>query len=87
MTTSPSYLIMASLDYARYYLDTYGRNDYEELIKIAEEWKGRINSLDKLKILSKQELPKDYNIDLSRYVITLPNGYSGTYIIRLFKKK
>ena len=32
MTTSPSYLIMASLDYARYYLDNYGENGYEKLI-------------------------------------------------------
>ena len=27
MTTSPSYLIMSSLDYSRYYLDNYGKKD------------------------------------------------------------
>lgn len=77
MTTSPSYLIMASLDYARYYLETYGRADYEELIKIAGLWKDKINALTKVRILSKEDLPKFYDIDLSRYVINLPKGYSG----------
>lgn len=38
-TTSPSYLIMASLDYARYYLDTYGKDDYDKLINESEKWK------------------------------------------------
>ncbi len=81
MTTSPSYLIMASLDYARYYLDNYGDNDYEELICIAEKWKEKINKLNKVYLLNSEALNKNgdqkYNIDLSRYVIILPEGYSG----------
>lgn len=81
MTTSPSYLIMASLDYARYYLDNYGDKDYEELICIAEKWKGKINKLNKVYLLNSEALNKNgdqkYNIDLSRYVIILPEGYSG----------
>ena len=31
-TTSPSYLLMASLDYGRHYMEVYGEKDYEELI-------------------------------------------------------
>lgn len=91
MTTSPSYLIMASLDYARYYLDNYGQKDYEELIDKAENWKEKINNLKKVHLLSKEELnehykekivsennPKEeYDIDLSRYIMILPKGYSG----------
>ena len=45
MTTSPSYLIMASLDYARFYLETYGKEDYEKLIDIAEAMKGKIDRI------------------------------------------
>jgi len=86
MTTSPSYLIMASLDYARYYLETYGKDDYEELIKIAREWKRKINSLNKVKILSKEDLPKGYNIDLSRYLVTLNEGYSGHKFLDYLRK-
>lgn len=81
MTTSPSYLIMASLDYARYYLDNYGERDYEELICIAEKWKEKINKLDKVHLLNSDDLneksDQKYNVDLSRYVIILPKGYSG----------
>lgn len=93
MTTSPSYLIMASLDYARYYLDNYGEKDYEELIDKAERWKVKINNLKKVHLLSKEDLNEQYNdrivsehksklkeeydIDLSRYIIVLPKGYNG----------
>ena len=76
-TTSPSYLIMASLDYARYYLDEYGKGDYQTLILNAEKIRKEINSLNKVKIISKDELPSGYDIDRSRYVMTLPSGYSG----------
>lgn len=77
MTTSPSYLMMASLDYARHYLQTYGNEDYEKLISVAEEYKNKINSLDKIHILGIEDLPGNYEIDLSRYVVCLARGYSG----------
>jgi arginine/lysine/ornithine decarboxylase len=76
-TTSPSYLIMASLDYARYYLEQYGKEDYKELIKNADKIKYEINSLNKVKIISKEDLPTNNDIDRSRYVVMLPKGYSG----------
>lgn len=93
MTTSPSYLIMASLDYARYYLDNYGESDYGRLIDVAEGWKEKINKLKKVHILYKNDLNEqykekiinktkiksneEYDIDLSRYILILPKGYSG----------
>lgn len=88
MTTSPSYLIMASLDYARYYLDSYGYWDYEKLIDRAEMWKEKIESIGKVHILNKMDLNKqykdksnnkfeEYDIDLSRYVLILPESYNG----------
>lgn len=76
MTTSPSYLIMASLDYGRYYLQEYGKEDYNNLIILSEKYINKINSLGKIKIVS-NELPKGYFIDKSRYVLVLPKGYSG----------
>jgi len=101
MTTSPSYLIMASLDYARYYLDSYGKKDYESLIEVAELWKEKINKLKKVRILSKHDLnnqdeggianrgqaeskPK-YDIDLSRYILILPKGYSGHKLLNYLR--
>jgi arginine/lysine/ornithine decarboxylase len=98
-TTSPSYLIMASLDYARYYLDKYGEQHYEKLINLAEKWKEKINKLKKVYILSKEDLNKkyshengwkenrEYNIDLSKYVLILPEGYSGHKLLEYFRSK
>lgn len=79
MTTSPSYLLMASLDYARYYMDVYGSRYYDNIIDIAEKWKRKINELGKVKIISKNDLEEygKYDIDKSRYLIVLPKGYSG----------
>ena len=76
-TTSPSYLVMASLDYARNYLQEYGKEDYESLIHNADKKRKEINSLNKVKIIAKEDLPKGYDIDRSRYTIVLPKGYSG----------
>lgn len=77
MTTSPSYLIMASLDYARYYLDNYGKDDYGNLKERAEKWKEKINLLGKVSVISDENLFNKYTIDKSRYLITLNKGYSG----------
>lgn len=103
MTTSPSYLIMASLDYARYYLNIYGEKDYERLINEAEYWKKKINELKKVHILSEEDLnkqykrktinytnneqKKEYEIDLSRYIIILPKGYSGHKLLDYLRNK
>ena len=38
-TTSPSYLIMSSLDYARHYLENYAEQDYSKLIDLAQSYK------------------------------------------------
>ena len=80
-TTSPSYLIMASLEYGRYYLDKYARADYDDLIDIAENYKVKINALNKVKIINDIDLQgsnnEKYILDKSRYVMKLPKGYSG----------
>ena len=65
MTTSPSYLIMASLDYARFYLETFGEEDYSKLIETAEDMNIKINSLNKVKVLKREDLPLGYEVDLS----------------------
>ncbi|MCF0147721.1 MAG: aminotransferase class I/II-fold pyridoxal phosphate-dependent enzyme [Clostridium sp.] len=87
MTTSPSYLIMASLDYGRYYLDNYGEEDYDKLIERAEFWKDRINSLNKINIVSNIKIDDNYKIDKSRYLITLEDGYSGHKLLDYLKEK
>lgn len=87
MTTSPSYLIMASLDYSRYYLEMYGKTDYDKLITNSEEKKKVINSFNKVKVLSEEDLPAGYTIDKTRYVLVLREGYSGEKLLKYLKSK
>lgn len=87
MTTSPSYLIMASLDYGRYYLSRYGKEDYNILIDLAEEWKEKINKLGKVNIIGRESLEEGYDIDLTRYVMVLPKGYSGHKLLEYLRKE
>lgn len=77
MTTSPSYLIMASLDYGRYYLDSKGKILYEELIDRCNKWKGKIEELKKVRVLSSSMLNNKYIVDETRYTLILPENYSG----------
>lgn len=87
MTTSPSYLVMSSLDYARYYLEMYAKKEYKKLIQIAEGYKDKINSLGKVKILRKEDLLKGYEIDKSRYLVVLEEGYSGHKLLNYFREE
>lgn len=87
MTTSPSYLVMSSLDYARYYLDLYGYEEYNKLIDIAEEYRRKINSLNKVHIISKEDLRENYDIDKSRYVVTVSKEYSGHKLLEYLRNK
>ena len=87
MTTSPSYLIMSSLDYARYYLDEYGYNEYERLINKAEKYRSIINSLNKVHIISKEDLAEDYDIDKSRYIVTVSKEYSGHKLLEYLREQ
>ena len=87
MTTSPSYLIMSSLDYARYYLDKYGYDEYERLINKAEKYRSIINSLNKVHIISKEDLAEDYDIDKSRYIVTVSKEYSGHKLLEYLREQ
>lgn len=87
ITTSPSYLILASLDYARNYLELFGKLDYEKLIKQSEQKKNEINKLGKVKVMSNEDLPTGYQIDKSRYVLSLADGYSGHKLLDYLRSK
>lgn len=87
MTTSPSYLIMASLDYSRYYLDNYSKDDYDNLIEMAEKYRQDINLLNKVYIVSNKDMEVKYKIDKSRYLMTVKDGYSGHKLLEYLRSK
>ncbi|MBP2032285.1 arginine/lysine/ornithine decarboxylase [Clostridium algifaecis] len=89
LSTSPSYIQLCSMDYARFYLEEYGKRDYEKLISIAENYRNKINSLGNMKILDRSYIKNlDYamDIDLTRYVINLKKGYSGNLLLKYLRQ-
>lgn len=80
-TTSPSYLFLSTMEYSRYYLETYGKNDYQKLINICENFRKKIDELKFYHIINEDdviEVTQKILIDKTRYVINVPSGYSGT---------
>lgn len=81
-TTSPSYLFMCTLEYSRYYLQKYGYDKYNKLIALCESYRKKINTSEFFHIIDDEDIPDTLSkgmvlIDKSRYVISVPKGYSG----------
>ncbi|MGL5415545.1 MAG: aminotransferase class I/II-fold pyridoxal phosphate-dependent enzyme [Clostridium sp.] len=86
-STSPSYLLLASLDYGRHYMQVYGEADYKELIERCEKYRKLIDEIDGIKIYSEKDLKEGYKIDKTRYVVVLDKGYSGEKFLEYLRKE
>lgn len=78
-STSPSYLFMITMDYARYFLEQYGNEYYSSLIDICKKYKKKINDLNYIHILEKDDIQCE--IDESRYIINLKKGYNSSLLL------
>jgi Arginine/lysine/ornithine decarboxylases len=90
-TTSPSYMLLASMDYARYYMESKGAEDFQYCIEMGRKYIEKINLLEGFRVLSKKDLldenPEDiYDFDESRYIINMKDGYSGHKLIAYLRK-
>lgn len=96
LSTSPSYMLMCSMDYARFYIEEYGKDHYDELIKICQINRKNINSLGKFYVLGEEDLrdtslsyaedADKYTIDLTRYILNVPKGYSGHKLLEYLRE-
>jgi arginine/lysine/ornithine decarboxylase len=86
LSTSPSYMLMSSMDYGRYYLEGYGRQAYEELIDRANKYREELNKLQWLHVLG-EDKENYYDIDLSRFVINVKNGLSGHKLLDYLRSR
>lgn len=85
LSTSPSYLMMVSLDYARYYLECFGKEDYTRLLFQANCLRERLNKLKYIHVLEKEDLINlkkydIYEVDFTRFVINIDNNYSASLL-------
>lgn len=88
-STSPSYIFLASMDYARYYLQKYGKEHYSTLIDMIGEYKEKIDSIGKIHIIEKEDFDKDcyvHDIDKTRLTINLDKGFSGYKLSKYLRK-
>ncbi len=95
LSTSPSYMLLCSMDYARFYIQEHGEASYEELVKMCNKYRYKINRIDKFHILGSEELRQtqrnnteeanNYTIDLTRYILNLPKGYSGHKLLEYLR--
>lgn len=76
-TTSPSYLIMATLDYGRYYLKEQGGTAFKKLVEELKDFRDRVNKLDIYNCIDTDFLKargfKEFSVDESRIVINIQN--------------
>ncbi|WMJ79988.1 aminotransferase class V-fold PLP-dependent enzyme [Clostridium sp. MB40-C1] len=84
LSTSPSYMLMCSMDYARFYLEEYGEKEYRELLGLTKIYRGKINNIKGFYILGKEDLDKE-DIDLTRYVLNIEKGYSASKFSKYLK--
>lgn len=86
LSTSPSYMLMASMDYARFYLQEYGKEAYAGLLKLCRRYRGKINKLSHFHILGPEDLDGQ-TIDETRYVLNVKKGYSAHKLLDYLKTK
>lgn len=67
LSTSPSYMFMSSMDYARYFLEEKGKVAYEDLINRCNLYRDKINKLENFHIIGEEDVER---IDITRYVLT-----------------
>jgi arginine/lysine/ornithine decarboxylase len=92
MSTSPSYIFLAALDYARYFLETHGRAEFQKSIVLADKYRELIDGLENFHVIGKQDLIEElgeYNIDLdrSRLVINIGEKYNANEVLIYLKNK
>jgi len=88
-TTSPSYILMASLDLARMQMATEGEKLLEKTIKLAEEARLRINRIPGLSCFSKNTVQdsmfsKMGDLDVTKLTVTVKElGLSGYQVSQM----
>jgi lysine decarboxylase len=90
MTTSPSYILMASLDLARMQMATRGRELLTVAISLAEETRSRINAIPGLSCFGRELTgrPGVFDLDVTKLVIDVTElGLTGYQVARLLNQK
>ena len=86
-STSPSYILMASLDLARMQMATEGRKLLGMAIELAEEARARINRIDGIRCLDSRQVKEwgDLSLDVTKLTISVKElgltGYAAAALL------
>lgn len=89
-STSPSYLLMASLDYARAAMESHGRHLAGRALKMAEEAQTFINTYTGFYCAGNELKGEEgiFDIDLSRLIVNVSGaGFTGFEVESLLRRK
>ena len=89
-TTSPSYILMASLDYARALMESKGRLLTEKVLELSEKARGRINKHTPFYCVGREVCGEKgiADIDLSRLMVNVSQaGYTGYEVEKILRKR
>ncbi|WP_137792185.1 aminotransferase class I/II-fold pyridoxal phosphate-dependent enzyme [Bacillus sp. E(2018)] len=83
-SSSPSYLIMASLDLSRLYLENLSHDEINRILSQAEEMRTYIDSLPHLKVM---KAPDRYQLDPLKITVQSDRELSGYELQALFEEE
>ncbi|WP_416730134.1 aminotransferase class I/II-fold pyridoxal phosphate-dependent enzyme [Fictibacillus sp. JL2B1089] len=83
-SSSPSYLIMASLDLSRLYLENLGNDEIDRILSQCEDMRKYIDSLPHLTVM---KAPDRYEIDPLKITVQSDRELSGYELQELFEKE
>jgi lysine decarboxylase len=89
-TTSPSYILMASLDLARMQMATEGKKLLDRTVKFAEDARSKINKIDGLSCFSRDRAKAAgmSDMDVTKLTITVSDlGLSGYHVSHLLNTR
>lgn len=85
LSTSPSYIFLCAMDYARFFMQNYGEKVYDGLLNMCKYYRQKINEIEGIKILDKRYLENSsrffYDLDETKYIINLERGYSSRKLL------
>ena len=87
-TTSPSYLLMASIDYARAYMEGEGKKRLNTLIHNIEKFSSYMKSIPGVKIFDKDAISENnfYDFDITKILINI-RGITGSTLESLLREE
>lgn len=87
-TTSPSYLLMASMDYARAYMEDEGKKRLNTLIDNIEKWSLYMKDIPGVRVFDKDAISEEgfYDFDITKILISI-RGITGSKLEALLREE